>query len=199
MWKKQKTLMLVSMTLILTAIALDVYQAYSGTIPGIGTVISSRGQYSVPNAVLIPVNPQVATYFNATGNVSNNTIAFDVQGSEQLEPSGGLVYNVTTTGTTTVTFLGAQPKVICGHCTSTYNGKKEVITYSGAFSDILIVVWSGQIGIAESQTVLFRDDFLYTNPLIESSWTIDQYTSPGTNSGQYTSSGYLVMKASRGR
>jgi len=180
---------------MITALAIDTYQVYSGTVPGIGTVISSLGKYSVPNGVLIPTNPQAGLYFNATGNVANNTIAFDVLGTEQSEPLGGLVYNVTTTGTTTVTFLGAQPKVICGHCTSIYNGKKEVITYSGAFSDILIVVWSGQIGIPESQTVLFRDDFLYTNPLIESSWTIDQYTSPGTNSGQYTSSGYLVMKA----
>lgn len=47
----------------------------------------------------------------------------------------------------------------------------------------------------EPQTVLFKDDFLYNNPILESSWTIDSYQSPGANVGVSTSSGYLVMKA----
>ena len=85
------------MSLMITALAIDTYQVYSGTVPGIGTVISSLGKYSVPNGVLIPTNPQAGLYFNATGNVANNTIAFDVLGTEQSEPLGGLVYNVTTT------------------------------------------------------------------------------------------------------
>src|SRR5437667_7114872 len=69
----------------------------------------------------------------------------------------------------------------------------EQIIYSTAQSGPLIVVYGAHP--TEPQTVLFRDDFLYTNPLLESSWTVDRYTSPGSNSGEYTSSGYLNMKA----
>jgi hypothetical protein len=195
-WKKKRILLTVALMLMISAVALDAYQVFSGTIPGTGTVVSSRGKFSVPNGSLVPTNPNPAFYFNGTGFSGNNTIAFDLLGSENLEPSLGLAYNVTTTGSMTITYLAAQPKkVICGNCIFSYNGKREIITYSGAFSDVLVVVWSSLVGVQEPQSVLFRDDFLYTNPLIESSWTIDQYTNPGTNSGEYTSSGYLVMKA----
>src|SRR5207247_1680539 len=108
----------VSIMMILLSIVLDAYQAFSGSVPGVGTVISSRGTYSVPNGTLKPINALAASYFSATGIVSNNTISFDVLGTESSEPSGGLVYNVTTTGAMTITYLGFQPRVICGSCSA---------------------------------------------------------------------------------
>lgn len=194
MHRRKKILFGISIFLIVFAASLDAYQAFSGSIPGLGTVVSSRGQYSVPNGTLQPINALAASFFNYTGTVSNNTISFDVLGTENAEPNGGLVYNVTTTGSITVTFLGAQPKVICGFCTSSYTGRREVISYSGSVSDTLIVVWTGQAFTAESKKVLLIDDFL-TGPIIDSQWTIDLYNSPANFPGEFTSAGFLSMQA----
>src|SRR5207249_10595121 len=41
---------------------------------------------------------------------------------------------------------------------------------------------------------LFIDDFVYTNPLLQSQWTIDRYTT-NSNPGLTSSSGYMIMSA----
>jgi hypothetical protein len=135
--------------------------------------------------------------YNGTDNAQTHTITFDVLGIETQQPKTGVVFSVSTTGPITVKFIGSQPSVICAQCSFSYAGATETITYAGGKTDTLTVIWlSTLVTKTESQSVLFRDDFLYTNPLLESSWTIDQYTQPGTNPGEYTSSGYLIMKGS---
>jgi hypothetical protein len=186
-------LLLVAVILMTSAVVLNVY---SGTIPGFGTIVSSRGTISVPNGTLSPTNALAASFFNATGFVGNNTIAFDVLGVEQNEPSGGLVYSVTTTGTITVTYLGAQPRVICSSCAAVYNGKREIITYSGAVSDTLIVVWTalGRLTEPGFPATLFKDQFLYQNPYLTNSWTIDRYGASDPTAS--TSGGNLLFTSS---
>src|SRR5439155_3629405 len=76
--------------------------------------------------------------------------------------------------------------------TISYNFPYEQISYNTTQANPLIVVY-GPFP-QEAQKVLFIDDFLYTNPLLESSWTIDRYTT-NTNAGISTTSRYLIMAA----
>lgn len=181
MWKGYRILLL---TIVIGIALTETVQAAFDSTPGF--------VYKVSTGILTQVND--VEYKSWTVFPANNTIHFDL--SDQFLHV--IIFTVVSfgNGTLTITLLGPQPIILRGTPkTSAYIRGQEVITYTTLFTDPLLILGYTQGISKESQTVLFRDDFLYTNPLAESSWTIDQYQSPGVNSGEYTSSGYLVMKA----
>src|SRR5439155_8365492 len=98
-------------------------------------------------------------------------------------------------GTWNIRFQGIIPlQVTANNANSiSYNFPSEQVSYTTSQNSPLIVVY-GTVYPTEQQKVLFIDDFLYTNPLLESQWTIDRYTT-NSNPGISTSSGYMIMTA----
>lgn len=181
MWKRT-SLILISLIILL---AITETQATGSITLVAGTIIKTKyGQLVVSRTMIMG---SMTAY-------ANGTIMFNVTNFELSQ----IVYQFSLTsygnGTFPIKFWGRIPlQVIANNAlSSSYVFPSEIIQYNSVQNTPLIVIY----GLAkEGQTVLFRDDFLYTNPLIESSWTIDQYQNPGINSGEYTSSGYLIMKA----
>src|SRR5437667_160213 len=128
---------------------------------------------------------------------SGGTININVTGLE----SNQIIYSFLATaygnGSLQILVTGQQPLFIKTSAPNSYAGGAENIVYSSTImNDPLILCYTvnclGQFVGPEPQRVLFKDDFLYTNPLLESSWTIDKYnTNPP--SGFSTASGYMVM------
>jgi len=125
---------------------------------------------------------------------ANGTIMFNVTGYELSQQRYQFTLHSYGNGTWPIRFAGKIPITITdlNALTQNYSYPFQNIYYSTAQTTPLIVVYVGSYP-TESQSVLFRDDFLYTNPLLSSDWTIDGIYSPTTNPGIYTSSGYMVM------
>jgi hypothetical protein len=180
----------------LLAMVVMIVGAWAG--PGITT--SHTGTFTATNGSWSPQNNGV---YKTMGRIAaNSTWKLNVAGYESIEPSSGIKSSITTNGggTMTLDYIGSQPsQVICSHCSFSYNGYEEVVTYQASLSDTLSILWnilpSPITALTEPQTVLLSDDFLYPGPLIDGFWTMDQYNSPGSFTGEYTSSGYLVMSA----
>src|SRR6267143_5419844 len=127
-------------------------------------------------------------------NYANGTMLFNVTGYELTQ----LTYQFTLTaygnGTWPIRFAGRIPITVTAlnAQTSQYISPWQQINYNTIITTQLIIVY-GNIYPTESQNVGFRDDFLYTNPMLTTDWTIDQYYNPGIQSGISTSSGYMTL------
>lgn len=181
MWKG-KTLFVLIIIISLSSI-LPAYGTGSITLTK-GTVLKTKyGQLTVTQDMIMG---NMATY-------ANGTIMFNVTFFETNQ----MIYQFTLTsygnGSFPIKFWGRIPSQVTANnaLSVVYTSPSEIIVYSSAQNVPLIVIYG--TFPTESQKVLFRDDFLYTNPLAETSWTIDQYHTPGATS--YTSSGYLILKA----
>ena len=158
--------------------------------------------FAVSTGSLIATNEQF--YNKITEYPANNTIRFDIAGLELTQHNLQDKFTVLSSGVLNIVFdtVIQSPGVNCpGVCTVqpfTASGvyKGIVITKTGPPDPPLIITWTSNL-LSETPTgeVLFIDDFLYTNPLAQSQWTVDSYNSPQSSAGVSTSSGYLIMKA----
>jgi hypothetical protein len=125
---------------------------------------------------------------------ANGTTMFNVTGYELSQRTYQFTLHSYGNGTWPIRFAGRIPISItdAGNLVQNYSYPFQNIYYSTSQTTPLIVVYIGGYP-QESQSVLFRDDFLYTNPLLTTSWTIDGIFVPATQAGISTSSGYMAM------
>jgi len=125
---------------------------------------------------------------------ANGTTMFNVTGFELSQKLYQFTLHSYGNGTWPIRFAGRIPITITdpGALTANYTYPFQNIYYSTSQNMPLIVNYIGAYP-QESQSVLFRDDFLYTNPLLSPDWTIDGIYSPQTNPGIYTGSGYMTL------
>lgn len=170
--------------------------------------------HSSPPSTFITLNPNVLLsvsnlnmtslstnyYDKITEFSTNNTIRFNVTGLEGLEPHFMAQFRVTNIHNIPAISLVFDTigliKVLCT-CNIPANFNSPVkLTYGLVSGDILTLIWAGATAFSsESQRVIIIDDFLSTNPLLDSQWTLDAYNAPRNQAGMFTSSGYAVMKA----
>jgi hypothetical protein len=150
-----------------------------------GTIVKTKyGQLTVAKNMVMA---SMAAY-------ANGTILFNVTSFELVQRVYQFNLRAYGNGTWNIRFWGIIPiQVIASSANAiSYNFPSEQISYTTSQTTPLIVIY-GPYPI-ESQKVLFIDDFIYTNPLLESQWTIDRYTT-NANTGISTSSGYLQIVA----
>ena len=150
-----------------------------------GTIIASKyGTLTVT---------QTMTMASMT-NYANGTINFNVTGLELTQLQYQFSLHSYGNGTWTIRFTGRIPITVTdvNALATSYNYPWEQIQYNTAQTTPLIVIY-GNTYPTEAQAVVFRDDFLYTNPLLTTDWTMDSIFVPATQAGIYTSSGYMTM------
>jgi len=182
-WNKTTSILLVSLILI---VAIAETQAVGSITLVAGTKIKTKyGQLTVLKNMVMA---SMAAYAN--GTIMFNVTAFElVQRIYQfnLQAYGNGTWNIRFWGIIPIQVTAANANGIA------YSFPSEQISYTTSQLTVLTVVYAS-VYPTESQRVLFIDDFLYTNPFLESSWTIDRYTT-NANTGISTSSGYLQIAA----
>jgi len=180
-WNKKPVLLLA----IILLLAIVEAQATGSVTLVAGTIVKTKyGQLTVTKSMVMA---SMAAY-------ANGTILFNVTGYENVQHVYQFQLQAYGNGTWNIRFWGIIPiqvTAINANLTS-YNYPYEQVRYTTSQTNPLIVVYGANP--QESQKVLFIDDFVYTNPLAESSWTIDRYTT-NSNTGISTSSGYLQIAA----
>src|SRR5438445_57698 len=151
-------------------------------------IVGNRYGYVTVNPNLIKYGgrinyPNGTLYFNLTGYEFNlGVYRFTVQGYGN--------------GTFDLRFQGVAPTTVIapGAASASYSSGREELTYTSGLSNPLTLIYAVNISV-EPKKVLFLDDFINGNPLLSSSWTIDNYAASGTIPGEYTSAGFLSMIA----
>lgn len=164
--------------------------ATCGGIGSGGSVSSIGSKYGL---VTCPANILQFAWWETE---ANGTIFFNVSGYELAQVTYIFTVQSYGNGTLILRFFGVHPVRVQASSVASYSYDSihgyEAITYSASQTSSLIVIYAGN---PELKNVLFLDDFIHGNPLLSSSWTIDNYAASGTIPGEYTSAGFLSMIA----